>query len=63
MPKQVIGILIIIGMILLYILLYYLNKKTPVPKGCENVKDLESKCSSCSNTTCAFKKKEESKNE
>lgn len=63
MPKLFIGILIIVGMVLLYILLYYLNKKTPVPKGCEDVKDLESKCAACSNTACAFKKKEESKNE
>lgn len=63
MPKQVIGIIVIIVMILLYILLYYLNKKTPVPKGCEDIKDLESKCAGCNNKECSFRKKEESINE
>lgn len=34
----------------LYALLYYLNHKTPVPKGCE---DIKAECKGCHDTACA----------
>ncbi|MBR5207813.1 MAG: hypothetical protein IKV65_04865 [Erysipelotrichaceae bacterium] len=34
----------------LYAALYYLNHRTPVPKGCENLKE---ECSGCSISSCA----------
>ena len=32
-----------------YALLYYLNHKTPLPKGCENIK---AECDGCKITSC-----------
>ena len=34
----------------LYAALYYLNHRTPVPEGCENLKE---ECSGCSISSCA----------
>lgn len=34
----------------LYALLYYMNHKTPVPEGCEDVK---AECNGCRVTSCA----------
>lgn len=61
--KYIIAISVVAALIFIYLLLYILNKKTPVPKGCEDIKDLESKCSSCTNDSCAFRKKEETHHE
>ena len=36
---------------------YLLNKKTPLPKGCEDLKISEESCSKCNNTMCDFKNK------
>lgn len=33
----------------LYALLYYLNHKTPLPEGCENLK---AECKGCQDVTC-----------
>lgn len=33
-----------------YALVFYLNHKTPVPKGCENLK---ASCKGCHDTSCA----------
>ena len=37
-------------MVFLYIGLYKANKKTPLPKGCE---DLKEQCGGCHDTSCA----------
>lgn len=61
--KYLIAAGVIAFLVILYLVLYTMNKKTPVPKGCENIKDLESKCASCTNEACSFKKKEEAQDE
>ena len=53
----IIGIIILILLIALYIISYILNKKTPVPKGCENIKIDEETCKSCNNAMCKIKEK------
>ncbi len=60
--EQLIGFIVIVAMILLYFGLYYLNKKTPLPKGCENLVNSE-KCQSCSNITCQFHKEGDRKDD
>lgn len=52
----IIGIIIILVLVILFIVSYVLNKRTPVPKGCENLLIDEEKCSSCNNELCKLKK-------
>ena len=63
LSKLVIQILIILGVVIVFLVSFYLNLKTKAPKGFEN----NEKCSSCESTTCMIKltdvelKKEEMK--
>lgn len=57
-----VGYLIIsIGLIAFLLVLFFVtfvkNRKTPVPKGCENIKISEENCSLCNNTGCSIKEK------
>lgn len=61
--KYLIAVLIVAIFIIIFFVTYILNKKTPVPKGCEDLNDLKSKCAGCTNESCSFKKKEEASNE
>lgn len=54
----VIAIVVIIGLVVLFFVTYVLNKRTPVPKGCESLIDTE-KCHGCSNSACKYYKDEE----
>lgn len=56
------GYLIIsIGLIAFFVVLFFvtfvINRKTPVPKGCESLKISEENCSMCNNTSCSIKEK------
>lgn len=53
-PIQIIIVVVlVIGLAGLYILASFLNKKTPIPEGC----DLPSLgCESCTSTSCSFAK-------
>lgn len=51
----IIAIVILVLLVVVFFLTYILNKRTPVPKGCENLVDSE-KCASCSNTNCKLYK-------
>lgn len=49
-PQQIVATVVIIGvLILLFIVGFLLNRKTPKPEGCE---DLEAECSTCPVKTC-----------
>ena len=54
--KPILAIGIVVVLLGLYIFLYLMNKKTPVPKGCEAIKISEENCSTCGNTDCSLKK-------
>lgn len=43
------AILILVGMVVVYGIAYYFNHKTPVPKGCENLKQ---SCQGCKDFSC-----------
>ena len=48
--EQIIATIVIIGtLIVLFVVCFLLNKKTPKPDGCE---DLEAECETCPITTC-----------
>lgn len=46
------AVLIAVVLFALVIVSYYLNKKTPVPEGCEN---LHPDCKGCGITSCAIR--------
>ena len=54
--KTYLAIIVVVILLGLYIFLYLMNKKTPVPKGCENIKISEENCSSCNNLDCSLRK-------
>ena len=61
MPKRayiLIAIAIVVALLVIFFVSYYFNKKTPVPKGCENLLINEENCSMCDNTSCTLRKKE-----
>ena len=58
-PYFIGAIILIAGLIAIFFVSYVLNKKTPVPKGCENLLRDEEMCANCSNTNCKIKELEE----
>ena len=56
----VIAIVVIIALVAIFFISFIAYRKTPMPKGCENLKMSEEKCEACSNESCMFHTKEES---
>ena len=55
-----IGAIILVALLLAtFFVSYVLNKKTPVPKGCEKLLHDEEMCANCSNKSCKIKELEE----
>ena len=52
------AIVIMISLLIIFVVSFVMYKKTPVPKGCENIEISESNCASCKNTKCSLRKKE-----
>lgn len=50
------AILIVLGLVLVYIGTYILNKRTPVPEECQDLFD-KTTCNACANFTCSHKGK------
>ena len=59
----ILAISIIVVLLITFIVSFVLYKRTPVPKGCENLKMSEEKCSSCGHSECSFYKGETSEKE
>lgn len=57
----ILAVSILVGLLIIFIVSFVLYRKTPLPKGCEEMKMSEEKCTSCPNNSCAFHKKEEDK--
>ena len=55
----IVAILTICLLVAIFFITYILNKRTPVPKGCEDIRISEEKCSSCSHSECHFYQGEE----
>ena len=49
----VLAISILVALLAIFIVSFFLYKRTPVPKGCENIKISEENCSSCGHTECS----------
>ena len=54
----VIAISILVALLAVFIVSFILYVRTPVPKGCENIKINDESCSSCSHKECKFYKGE-----
>ena len=52
----IIAISILVALLVTFIVSFILYRRTPVPKGCENIKISEENCSSCSHKECSFYK-------
>ncbi len=53
----IISICLIAFLVVLFFVTFVKNRKTPVPKGCENIKISEENCSMCNNTSCSIKER------
>ena len=60
MSKEValiLSISVLIILLIIFVVSFVIYKKTPVPKGCENLEINEANCAACKNTTCSIRKK------
>ncbi len=51
-PYLIVAIALIALIAIIFIVSFIINRRTPLPKGCENIKIEESTCWACSNTDC-----------
>ena len=56
-PYLIISILIVVGLIVLFFVTFMINRRTPVPEGCENIKISSETCLSCAVEDCSIKDK------
>ena len=57
----ILAISIILALLIIFIVSFVLYKKTPVPKGCENLLINEENCAACGNKECGLRKEGETK--
>ena len=55
----ILAISIILALLIVFVVSFTLYKKTPVPKGCENILINEENCAACQNKECALRKEGE----
>ncbi|MDE7264158.1 MAG: hypothetical protein K2N64_05815 [Anaeroplasmataceae bacterium] len=56
-PFLSLAITILVLLVILFVVSYVLNKRTPVPKGCEQIKISDEFCLNCTNTDCKIHEK------
>ena len=52
----IIAISILVALLIVFFVSFVVYRRTPVPKGCEDMMANEEKCASCDNHTCQFNK-------
>ncbi len=52
----ILAVSILVALLAIFIVSFVLYKRTPVPKGCENIKISEENCAACNNKECAIYK-------
>ena len=56
----IVAIIILVVLAVTFIVSFVLYKRTPKPKGCEDIEISEEKCAGCNNESCAFYKEKDS---
>lgn len=54
-PYVILAIGVVVFLVVIFFVTYVLNKKTPVPEGCEHLQISDDNCSACNNTSCQIK--------
>jgi len=54
-PYIILAIVVVLALVAIFFITYVLNKRTPVPEGCENIKISDENCLSCGNVDCHIK--------
>lgn len=54
----IIAISILVALLVIFVVSFVIYRRTPVPKGCEDMVMNEEKCSSCGHKECHFYVKE-----
>ena len=49
----ILAISILVALLVVFVVSFVLCKRTPVPKGCEDIKISEENCLSCGHTECS----------
>ncbi len=52
--RIILAILVIILLVAIFVVSYILYRRTPAPKGCEDIHPNEQKCHGCKETSCHF---------
>ena len=52
----ILAVSIIVALLIIFVVSFILYRRTPVPKGCEDLKMSEEKCSTCGQKECHFYK-------
>lgn len=55
-PYIFIAIGVVVLLIIIFFVTYVLNKRTPLPKGCEDIKIDDENCMACNNLDCSIKR-------
>ena len=50
----ILAISILVALLAIFIVSFILYRRTPVPKGCENIKINDENCSACQHKECKF---------
>ncbi len=53
----IIAVGVIIALVAIFFISFIMYKKTPLPKGCENIKIDKEKCGACNNLACPINDK------
>ena len=53
----IISVAIIVFFVALFFITFVINRRTPVPKGCEHIKITEENCGACQVSDCSIKQK------
>ena len=59
----IIAIVILLALLATFIISFVIYRRTPVPKGCENLEINEENCAGCKHSECSFYKEHKEEEE
>ena len=52
--RIILAVVVIVVLVVIFVVSYVLYKRTPPPKGCEDIHPSEAKCHGCKDISCHF---------